>query len=93
MIYDFRVSASGIAVPRCGMSLAPLPVCDIAKFENANADISVNVCVYEDGKLIPLYVTPHRHRNLHVNLLLLKNHHYVLIRQTPFTTRGSKKQT
>jgi len=53
----------------------PLPVCDIPKFENANADISVNVCVYEDGKLIPLYVTPHRHRNLHVNLLLLKNHH------------------
>jgi len=58
----------------------PLPVCDIPKFENANADISVNVCGYEDGKLIPLYVTPHRHRNLHVNLLLLKNHHYVLIR-------------
>jgi len=57
----------------------PLPVCDISKFENANADIIVNVCIYEDGKLIPLYV-PHRHRNLHVNLLLLKNHNYVLIR-------------
>jgi len=58
----------------------PLPVCDIPKFKNANADITVNVCVYEDGKLIPLYVTPHRHRNLRVNLPLLKNHHYVLIR-------------
>ena len=58
----------------------PLPVCDILKFENANADISVNVCGYKDGKLIPLYVTPRRHRNLYVNLLLLKNYHYVLIR-------------
>jgi len=33
-----------------------------------------------ENMLMQLYVTPHRHRNLHIILLLLRNHHYVLIR-------------
>jgi len=64
----------------------PLEFQDVPKFEKLNLNISVNVFLYtilkpKDG-LYPLYVTKHRDRTHHVNLLLLEDDdecHYALI--------------
>jgi len=64
----------------------PLKFQDVAKFENMNPDVSVNVFLYTISKpkdgLYPLYVTKNRDRAHHVNLLLLEDddkYHYTLI--------------
>jgi len=65
----------------------PLRVSDVRKFEELNRSISVNVNAYEHEpvpEIIPLYISPHRQRQHHVNLLLLTDdatgrQHYVLI--------------
>ena len=61
----------------------PLSICNIPKFESLNPNISVNVLMHENREIIPLYVTPHRNSQLHVNLLLISNssgYHYTLVR-------------
>jgi hypothetical protein len=61
----------------------PLAVTDVKKFENLNPTFSVNVFSFEKGDIAPLYVTPLRERDTHVNLLLIHNKekmHYLLIK-------------
>ena len=66
----------------------PLKVTDIPKFEKMNENISVNVIVHheEEEDFFPLYMSPNRDRQHHVNLLLLTlfpygdQSHYTLIR-------------
>jgi len=66
----------------------PLKVSDVPKFERQNPNISVNVNAYEHDpvpEIIPLYISPDRQREFHVNLLILTDdatgqQHYVLIR-------------
>ena len=43
----------------------PLPVKDVAKFEQLNPDIAVSVLVYRERELIPFYVSPRRDRKHH----------------------------
>jgi len=65
----------------------PLKVADVAKFEKLNPNISVYVNAYEHEpvpEVHPLYISPDRQRQHHVNLLLLTDdatgrQHYVLI--------------
>ena len=66
----------------------PLKVTDIPKFEQLNQFLSVNVIVYdeEEEDFFPIYQSPNRTRQHHVNLLLLTSYpnsdqsHYTLIR-------------
>ena len=74
----------------------PLPVKDVAKFERLNPDIAVNVLVYEERELIPLYVSPHRDRKHTIPLLLLSdenNHHYCLVKSLSRLFHGRTKHT
>ena len=60
----------------------PVKVSQIARFENQNQEISVNVFGFENNELFPLYITKER-KELHVNLLLFSQgsqRHYCLIR-------------
>ena len=77
----------------------PVPVNKIARFENLNVNVSVNVFGYED-EVYPLRITEHRGRADHVNLLLLSDAngttHYCLIRNMSrllfgLTKSGHKK--
>ena len=45
---------------------------DTGKFEYRNPDISVNILVYEDKEVFPLYTTSCRRRQHHVKLLLIQ---------------------
>ena len=40
----------------------PLKFSDTPKFENLNSTISVNVLVYENKEVFPLYASKHRDR-------------------------------
>ena len=51
----------------------PLKITDVPKLEKMNPDISINVLFYENRNPFPLYNSPHRYRNHHVNLLLIMN--------------------
>ena len=42
----------------------PLKVRDVPKFESQNSHLAVNVLVFEDRQLIPLYSSPHRNLSL-----------------------------
>ena len=63
----------------------PVTLNQIAKFEQQNPDLSVNVYKLDKKKevnLIPLYTTPERNRKFHANLLQIGNSrkpHYVVI--------------
>ena len=62
----------------------PLKFSDTPKFETMNPIISVNVLVYENNEVFPLYASKHRDRKHHVNLLMISNSegkfHYLLVR-------------
>ena len=62
----------------------PLKFSDTSKFETLNPTISVNVLVFENNEVFPLYASKHRDRNHHVNLLMISNSegkfHYLLVR-------------
>ena len=93
--YHYRPVLSELVTT--GLSF-PLAVKDVAKFERLNEDIAVNVMTFDERQPIPLYVTPHRHRKQHVNLLLLTDdqtsaHHYVLIRDLSRLVSGRTKHT
>ena len=53
-------------------------------FANLNPTISVNVIVYENNEVFPLYASKHRDWNHHANLLMISNNegtfHYLLVR-------------
>ena len=57
---------------------------DTSKFETLNPTISVNVLVFENNVVFPLYASKHRDRIHHVNLLMISNRegkfHYLLVR-------------
>ena len=79
----------------------PLKVADVAKFEKLNPNISVNVNSYEHEpvpEVHPLYISPDRQRQHHVNLLLLTDdasdrQHYVLISSLSRLLRGRTNHT
>jgi hypothetical protein len=61
----------------------PLAVQDVPRFERMNPNYSINILACDKKDFCPLYVSPHRGRLHHVNLLLLSSHgkfHYTLIR-------------
>lgn len=55
----------------------PVTLRQIPTFEACN-DVSVNVFTYSEKVIIPIYVTTHRQKSNHVNLLLLNNHYYTI---------------
>ena len=80
----------------------PLSVKDVAKFEQLNPTISVNIlCVGDLGDLVPLHVTKHHGRPHHANLFILEDededgndrHHYVAIRNMSRLVAGRTKHT
>ena len=62
----------------------PLKFSDTPKFENLNPSISVNVLVFDNNEVFPLYASKHRDRKHHVNFLMISNNegkfHYLLVR-------------
>ena len=61
----------------------PVTLDKLAKFEKQNEGVSVNVYGLEQREIFPLYLSPHRARTYHVNLLLISdgsNSHYCLIK-------------
>ena len=49
----------------------PLKFSEAPKFANLNPSISVNVLVFENNEVFPLYASKHRDRKHHVNLLMI----------------------
>ena len=73
--YENKLNVEGLTFP--------LAVSDVAKFEKLNVDLRINVLTYDEKDLIPLYVSKHHNRSIHINLLLLTDEskqHYTLIR-------------
>ena len=70
----------------------PLKFTDTSKFENLNPSISVNVLVFENNKVFPLYASKHRDRIHHLNLLMISNSegkfHYLLVRDLSTLVAG-----
>ena len=68
----------------------PLKYSDTAKFENINPSISVNVLVFENNEVYPLY-----DRKYHINLLMIFNSegkwHYLLVRDLSALVHGRIK--
>ena len=68
---------------------------DTPNFETLNQTISVNVLVYEDNEVFPLYASKHRHRKHHVNSLMISNSegkfHYLLVRDLSTLVHGRTK--
>lgn len=63
----------------------PLALKDIPKFERLNPTIRITVLTHDDDEktFVPLYVSSHHDRQVHVKLLLISDgdkHHYILIR-------------
>ena len=73
----------------------PLKYSDTAKFENLHPSISVNVLVFENNEVFPLYVSKHRDRKYHINLLVISNSegkfHYLLVRDLSALVHGRTK--
>jgi len=67
-VYNYRAYENKVNVD--GLSF-PLPLKEIPKFENLNPTISVNVLSLDDGGFVIEYLSPHRGRQHHINLLLL----------------------
>ena len=62
----------------------PIKYSDTPKFETLNSAISINVLVFENNEVFPLYASKHSDRKHHVNLLMISNSegkfHYLLVR-------------
>jgi len=58
----------------------PMKLKDIKKFERQNPQVSVNVLGFEDKKIFPLRISEMAEREHYVNLLLLEDKHFVLIK-------------
>ena len=73
----------------------PLKYSDTAKFENINPSISVNVLVFENNEVFPLYASKHRDRKYHINLLMISNSdgkfYYLLVRDLSALVHGRTK--
>jgi hypothetical protein len=75
----------------------PMKIRQIPKFEAQNEHVSVNVLYYDcdDKYIAPLYVSKHRDRQHHVNLLLIENEqgdtHYILVTKLSALVRGRSK--
>ena len=73
----------------------PLKFSDTPKFENLNRSISVNVLVFQNIEVFPLYASKHRDRKHHINLLLISNNevkfHYLLVRDLSALVAGRTK--
>ena len=68
---------------------------DTSKFENLIPTISVNVLVFENNEVFPLYASKHRDRVHNVNLLMISNiegkFHYLLVRDLSALVTGRTK--
>ena len=83
----------------------PLPVKQIPKFENQNPEFSVNVYAVDEEKgksrankvnLFPVYTSPHRNREHHANLLLIRSgekSHFVVIKSLDKLLAGRTADT
>jgi len=73
----------------------PVALSSISKFETQNPTISINVLVYDEKELIPIYTSKHcNQRPNHINLLLLSKgdkFHYTLIRSLSRLVAGRTK--
>ena len=62
----------------------PLKFSNTPKFEALNPTVIVNVLVFENNEVFPLYASKYRDRKHHVNLLMISNSegkfHYLLVR-------------
>ena len=61
----------------------PVTLPQIRQFERLNVNIRINVYVYHDGDIVPVYLSKHGIRPKHIDLLLLKegdNAHYTWIK-------------
>jgi len=58
----------------------PVSLKAITKIEKQNPEISINVLGYEDRTIFPLRISNVEDRRYEVNLLLLEDKHYVLIK-------------
>ena len=71
---------------------SPLKFSDTPKFENLHPSISVNVLVFENNEVFPLYASKHRDRKHHINLLMISNNegkfHYLLVRDLSALVAG-----
>ena len=72
----------------------PLKFTDTSKFEKLNPTISVNVLVFENNEVFPLYASKHRDRIHHINLLMISNSegkfHYLLVGDLSALVSGRK---
>ena len=80
----------------CTTSLQfPLKFSDTPKFENLNPSICVNILVFENNEVFPLYASKHRDRKHHANLLMISNNdgkfHYLLVRDLSALIHGRTK--
>ena len=70
----------------------PLEYSGTSKFETLNQTINVNVLVFENNEVFPLYASKHRDRKHHVNLLMISNSegkfHYLLVRDLSALVAG-----
>ena len=70
---------------------------DIPKFQKINPPISVDVLVFENKEVFPLYASKHRDRPHHVNVLMISNDewkfHYLLVRNLSKLVAGQTKHT
>ena len=73
----------------------PLKFSDTAKLENIYPSISVNVLVFENNEVFPLYASKHRDRKYHINLLIISNSegkfHYLFVRDLSALVHGRTK--
>ena len=73
----------------------PLKYSDTYKFETLNPTISVNVLVFENNEVFPLYASKHRDGKHHVNFLMISNSegkfHYLLVRDLSALVYGRIK--
>ena len=70
----------------------PLKFSDTPKFETLNQTTTVNVLVFENKEVFPLYASKHRDRKHHLNLLMLSNGEgkfdYLLVRDLSALVTG-----
>jgi hypothetical protein len=87
-----KVNWSGLTYP------VKLPT--IRQFERNNLNLTVNVYKYieptntENEEVVPIYITKHSHRDIHINLLLISNDatsHYVWIKNMSSLLAGRTK--
>ena len=85
-LYNYRKYSNELDIT--GLNF-PLKFSDTPKFENWNPSISVNVLVFENNEVFPLYTSKHRESKHHVNLLTISNNdgkfHYLLVGTFPLS--------